>query len=361
MIFAQARKFRVTMLGNAVILCCLTYARGQIISGAVFNATKEQPAVGDAVLLLAGGRQLDRAITLKDGSFSVLDTPTDHLPTVPVLRVVHGGVNYDQIVRSGEKKDIVVYDSARVVQGIGAYICILQFQTHAHSLEVTELHSVRNDSAPPTTQANLANLDLVIPDGASVQSSIVSGPSREATAILPTPVRGEPNHYQFPYPLFPGLTRYVIVYDVPYQDRLLFQRKLEYSTSQFSLVLPTSMHAAPIGATRFEGVLSEKGIQVLPISSPTKGETIRFILRGSGAMARYLSPRPAAHSTISELPKPFSVNVLADPAKAQTRPIPIPAEVRGKHRTWIWLCSLLGLGIAVRLLLGNRFRKMQVH
>jgi hypothetical protein len=360
MIFAQARRFRRTMLGNAAILCFLTYANGQVISGAVFNATKEQPAVGDAVLLLDGGRQLDRAITLKDGSFSVLDTPTDH-PAVPVLRVVHGGVNYDQIVQSGEKNNMVVYDSARVVQGIGAYICILQFQTHAHNLEVTELHSVRNDSTPPITQVNLANLDLVIPDGASVQSSIVSGPSREATAILPIPVRGEPNHYRFPYPLFPGLTRYVIVYNVPYQDQLLFQRKLEYSTSQFSLMLPTSMHAAPIGATRFEGVLNEKGIQVLPISSPTKGETIRFALRGSGAMVRYLSPKPAPHSTISELPKPFSVNGVAEPAKAQTRPIPIPAEVRGKHRTWIWLCSLLGLGIAVRMLLANRFRKMQVQ
>src|SRR5579864_7873676 len=164
MIFAQARKFRVTMLGNAVILCFLTYANGQVISGAVFNATKEQPAVGDAVLLLDGVRQLDRTITLKDGSFSVLDTPTDHPPAVPVLRVVHGGVSYDQIVQSGKENNIVVYDSARVVQGIGAYICILQFQTHAHNLEVTELHSVRNDSTPPTTQVNLANLDLVIPD-----------------------------------------------------------------------------------------------------------------------------------------------------------------------------------------------------
>jgi hypothetical protein len=298
---------RVALVAIACLLLC-AFASGTLtIKGTVQNATTGTPSAGDNVILLDGTGEAGRAKTAADGTFSIDFASSENQSAPTMLRVVHGGVSYDQLIRTETFTKIVVYDSSKVVRGLGDYICILQFQTHGHWLEVTELHSIRNNSSPPKTQLSRNNFDIVVPNGAQIRSVTVAGPSNEVLAVLATLVQGERNRYQIPFPLLPGLTRYIIEYEVPYDDKASYRRTITYPTKQFSIMLPSAMSVTSLGASVFQHAVDQKGIQIEILSSPKPGETVAFTISGTGAMARYLSPKTPAHSSIPALPRPFPI------------------------------------------------------
>jgi len=278
---------------KSLILMILTVAPcgAQIIRGTVQNKTTGNPAPGDQVLLIhlidSGFREEGRTVTSEDGTFT-LQPPPSESPTAILIRVIHDGVGYDQPVQRDLVQNIPVYDSAHQVKDLTSYLSILQFQVRGHVLEVTELHAINNDSKPPMTQVGPSNFELFPPDGAQIRSATVAGPDNQPLKLSPTLIAGKGPHYQIDLPIKPGLTKYALSYDLPYSDRVVFRRRVQYLTKQFSILLPVSMRFRSIGRQRFHRAMDQQEAQFQALGPLKWQELLAFELSGTGDLPHYL-------------------------------------------------------------------------
>jgi hypothetical protein len=361
-------------------------AAAQTIHGNVENRTSSKPAAGDTVLLLAGAHEEARTTTAEDGTFSIpvhaSDSHSSGGTTTLLVRVIHDGVYYD-VRATPANAPIAVFDASPSVARITDFLAILQFQTKGSLLEVTELHALRNDSKPPITQAGPRNFSISIPSAAQLKTVSVAGPSDEPLPTAAIRVGGQPAQYAIPFPVKPGVTRYAVVYDMLYEGKFAFHRRVQYPTSRISVVLPSSMRFASRGRHAFHSTGQQLGSQVETVAALAANEPLAFELSGSGTLSRAFQPvapsqSPAGRSKPPEAAAPAAGATITTPTLRPSEPavthgpavpqpprtssaqqrIPIAAASAEALASWVSLAVAIIVAVAVTLwLLLSRKRR----
>jgi 5-hydroxyisourate hydrolase-like protein (transthyretin family) len=209
-------KFRLLSLAAALTLSASAFAA--TLTGTVTNRTTGKPAVGNVVVLmrLAGG--MDEAARTKTDargrfSFDIQDTQAPHL-----IRVNHENVNYfpkgGPVAPGTTSVEIDVYDVAPTVEGVAMTVNVMRIEADSSAMRIAELYVVKNISKPPRTQMSDRAFEIVLPDGAQVESSYAAGPGGQPVTSAPVPT-GEKNRYALVFPLRPGETRFQVSSSLP--------------------------------------------------------------------------------------------------------------------------------------------------
>jgi hypothetical protein len=317
-----ARSRAVSMLALCLTLACLptaTLAATQL-TGAVRNQTRNQPAVGDDVILMqldAGTPQELRTRTDAQGSFTLSVQNPDQLYLV---RVVHQGVAYDQKASPGEALSIRVFDAAPRVPGVTGTIEILRTGTNGNLLHVSDMYEIRNASTPPLTLAGDRTFDVYLPADAKIDSVLAAGPGEIALMISAAPVPGDPGHFTVNFPLRPGATKFAFNYDVPYAGHAAFRTRHAYPLQQFAVMIPPTMRFSSHSPAFKVLATGNTRYQVRATNQLPVGEGPAFEIAGTGALPPIAEPSKPA----GKLPQRPARTAPAAPAR---NPAPSLASV----------------------------------
>jgi hypothetical protein len=229
-----------------LVLSVVPLAGAADLKGRAINETLGKPAAGDVVVLLSLSEQgmTEAAHTRTDasGRFAL---PIDAPNATHVVRIVHQGVTYHQVVEPGTRPvAVAVYDVADRVDGVTAVMDVERFEATDDALEVKQLITVRNDSSPPRTLMNDHPFEIQLPLDAQVQSGLVQ--VEDGPPLKQKPVAGDrKGQYYFMFPVRPGDTRFAIVYRVPYKGEALIEPQLRNPLEKFVVMLPRSMKFEP--------------------------------------------------------------------------------------------------------------------
>jgi len=338
--------FRGALRISLMAVACAPYARAsETITGVVFNGTTGARAAGDDVVLLTldhGSLEVSRSKTAGDGSFRLrTDVLGKHL-----LRVRHGGVIYQQEVISGAISRIKVFDAASDLAGVHETVTIMKIESNGRSLNVTELHSVTNDSIPPRTLANASNLEILLSSKSILDSVVVAGPSWRPEKVKPKPIVVGSRQYAVGYPLRPGTTQFAVKYHLLFSDRAVLHPRLQYPTELWTVVFPQSMTFRALDKASFHGLMDQQGVQVQAITRAAAGSVPGFVVAGVGSLPQIVTPTSAA--TVSTQ-SPIPPRVGAE-SHVTARATPF-LQVTRKPLAWCGiggLVALLGISLAKR-------------
>jgi len=287
MLTAHAPKFFRTTFCLLVSIS-VTQCAGQIVAGIVNNGTAGTAQSGDLILLKSGSRELGRAISGELGGFRIQAKQlTGISPDSLKLQVVHDGVSYQQPIKLGIAANLTVYDASTHVDGLSEYLSIFQFEAKvADRLEVTELHAIQNNSWPPRTRVDAENFDLPLPAGAHNLLVTIAQPDGQG-ARLSIPDSSNRHHpYRLGVPLKPGMTKYVLTYQLPYSGELPFRRSAQYSMKKTFVVLSSAMSFTAPSTLHFHSIPDSTGAQVREIDSLAKHDVLAFRVAGTGVLAQ---------------------------------------------------------------------------
>ncbi len=277
-------KLRYTVAVLAVGLGVNALAAADL-RGVVRNGTTGKPAAGDAVLLLSpakGMTEIGRGKTDASGRvrFAVAGTPGPLL-----VRVVHQGVAYGAMAPPGVNSFVVqVYDVARKLDGVSATQHVQRLQTEGDTLQAVEEIAVRNASNPPRTLMNDRPLEIQLPPGAEVLTGRVQLGGGRPLTRKPSP-GDRTGHYYFPFPLYPGDTRFAVAYLLPYRGEAVIEPKILYPLKQFRVELPKSMQFEAKTPGMFEPMPGQTGTNVQVAAAVTPGQSLAFRVSGTGTVA----------------------------------------------------------------------------
>ena len=229
------------------------------VIGTVHNLTKGQPAIGDEVLLLRlekGMQQEARTETDRQGVFA-LRIVFKNAPHI--VRVLHQGVNYDQVLNGQGPLEIGVYDTARKVPGLSESLGIVKIKSDQKMLKVTEMYAVTNNSNPPITQSGPHDFDFSLPTNALFQSLQVRGPG--GIWVSAAPLQRGRNRYGIAFPLRPGDTLIKFSYLVA-GDATTFHLKLPYPLKAFGVAHPPSVSFRALNSSMFKSPGVTNGLQI---------------------------------------------------------------------------------------------------
>lgn len=274
------------MLSLLALLTCFTTTvlAANTITGSARNQSRGYPAAGDEVILVRLDRGMPeeaRAKTDLRGAFAL------HVqyPDQPYLvRVVHQNVNYDQRASAGDKLSIQVFDAAFRVPGITGSIEILRAGTNGRFLHVSDMYEIRNESAPPLTQAGAQTFEVYLPANANIDSVLAAGPGEIGGMISAAPVPGEPGHYTVNFPLRPGATKFAFNYDLPYDGHAAFRTRLAYPVQQLAVMVPRTMKFSSRSPAFRVLEAGNRNYQVQSASQLNAGDGPGFEVSGSGAL-----------------------------------------------------------------------------
>jgi hypothetical protein len=282
----------------------LTAFASSTISGSVRNQSRNEPAVGDEVILIRLDQEMEEEVhtrTTVQGTFSL---DVQHPDKPYLVRVVHKKVNYDQRVPVGGTIAISVFDVADHISGISGTIEIFRAGTVGKSLHVSDLFEVRNASSPPLTQAGEPACEVYLPVHAKLDSVLAAGPDKIGVMISAAPVAGKPGYYAVNFPLQPGTTKFAFNYDLPYSDHAVFHTWHAYPFQQLAVMIPTTMKfSSP--SSKFQILRTgASNYQVQAVGEVLAGPGPSFTVSGTGAF----SPSPDQTKTkissqLSLLPK----------------------------------------------------------
>ncbi|MGH9579531.1 MAG: carboxypeptidase regulatory-like domain-containing protein, partial [Terriglobales bacterium] len=259
-------------------------AWAETLTGVVRNGTLGRPSAGDDVILLElsqGMNEVARTKSDAQGRFSLeLPNPSaSHL-----VRVSHQNVNYFRPAPPGATSvEVEVYDAASRVAGVSAVVDILRLEADASSLQVVEVLGMKNDSKPPRTWMGERTVELVLPRGAQVQSSLAAGPGGMPVNSSLVPLDDKGRH-AFVFPIRPGETRFQISYTLPYSGEASLQPRLIYPVEHLVVILPKSMQLEPAAAQAFQQVSEEEGSMVHVATNVQPGQEPGFRVRGVGQL-----------------------------------------------------------------------------
>jgi len=266
----------------AAVLALSIGASAASLTGKITNGTVNKPQGGDEVVLLALSQGMQEAARTKaggNGSFK-FDVPDDGGPHL--VRVNYQGVNYFAMVPPGTTTaDVTVYEAAPKVEGISGTVNILRLQATDGTLQVTELHAVRNNSQPPRTQMSDQAFELYLPEGAEVQSGMAQGPGGQPLNSAPVPQK-EKGRYAFVFPLRPGETRFQVSYHLPYSGQATITPRPLVPYEHVVVMLPASMKFEPAPGTQFQAMPGETGAEVRVSNSIKPGDKLAFTISGTG-------------------------------------------------------------------------------
>jgi hypothetical protein len=177
-----------------------------------------------------------------------------------------------------------VYDSAKQVTGVAGRADISRVQTDGGQMQVTELFVIENNSSPPRTQMSERSFEMVLPEGAIVDSSLAAGPGGMPVNSAPVPT-GEKNHYAYVFPLRPGETKFQIAYHMPYSGSLSFHPQVLTPMDEVVVMLPKSMEFKN-PSPDFNASGQEKGMDIYVAHSVPAGKQLAFTVSGTGQIPR---------------------------------------------------------------------------
>jgi hypothetical protein len=250
------------------------------LTGTVTNGTTNKPSPGDEVVLLslAGGMdEVGHAKTDAQGHFSINAPDQGQM----LVRVDHQSVNYFKAAPQGTLLvDVTVYDAAKNIENMVGEGHVFRFQTvPGGQLEVQEMFILRNESAPPRTKMGY---EFDLPAGAQVVEGMAEGPGGMPTNTAPVAM-GQKNHYNFPFPMRPGRTRFQVTYKVPYAGTREFKLTPALSLAELGVMMPKSMQFNAT-AGNFSPAQDEAGMTVFVAKSLTANKEVKFSVSGEGTM-----------------------------------------------------------------------------
>ena len=302
LLMAVGPQFRNALL----LLACISLnsaIAAQSVSGRVQNQTTNRPADGDQVILLRLGEGMqEEARTTADAQGAFVLNRND-VNAQYVVRVLHQGVNYDQIVAGNAPLDLKVFDAVSRIPGLMGNIGIVEIQSEDNLLKVAEKFSIANNSTPPVTQASPSNFEISAPHGAKVELAEVKGPGGIWVKVSPEAVSGRKDVYRINFPLRPGETLFKFNYELPYSGSATFHLKLPYPVKGVGVVQPSSMSFKALLPGTFKEPLLSNGLRLEKvIQEPVAGEVPPFQVSGRGktpqpvTSAQATPPSAIAHS-----------------------------------------------------------------
>jgi hypothetical protein len=281
-----------------MLLTAVPLAAATNLKGWAFNETTRTPAAGDPVILLSlsegGMSETARTQTDDKGRFAlpVADPQVTH-----VVRVVHQGVTYHQIVEPGSRPiAVVVYDVANRVDGVTAVMDVERFEASNDALEVKQLVTMRNDSRPPRTLMNGRPFEIRLPPDAVVESGLVQ--VEEGQPLKQKPIAGDQKGlYYFSFPLRPGDTRFAVVYRLHYSGAATIEPQLRSPMEKFVVMLPKSMKFDPAFSGIFHAMPNTTPDNVQGTDAMTSENTLGFRISGTGMLEELKGRRQEAKNT----------------------------------------------------------------
>jgi hypothetical protein len=297
-VLKRASRSKAFGLGLAIMLATTALAAAVDLKGRAINRTTMRPAVGDEVILLslsdAGMSEAARSQTDAKGNFrlTVAEPKLTH-----VVRVVHQGIAYHQLVEPGTRPvAVAVYDVADRVDNVAAVMDVERFEATNDMLEVKQLITVRNDSRPPRTLMNDCPFEIQLPSEAEVKSGMVQ--VEDGQPLKQKPIAGDrKGRYHFEFPIRPGDTRFAIVYRMPYNGQALIQPSLRNPSEKFVVMVPKSMKFDPQAQGVFHSMPNTTLDEVQGTDAVTGGQTIAFRISGTGMLEELRARRQEAEPT----------------------------------------------------------------
>jgi hypothetical protein len=195
------------------------------------------------------------------------------------------------------------------------------FETDGSTLKVIEVFNLRNTAFPKVTQTAF---DFYLPDNAEIAFSEARTTTGMPLKVTTAPLQ-EKNKYQFLYPVKPGLTRFELVYTLPYAGSFKMQPRYVLTPHKFYVVTPKTMKFAATGGAQFHpeswAVEPTLDMTVNAVDSPASQQSIAYEISGAGmipqaeAQAQNQGPdanRPGGGlGTPNEKPNPISAGQWA--------------------------------------------------
>ncbi|MGC2110295.1 MAG: hypothetical protein WA655_12315 [Candidatus Korobacteraceae bacterium] len=269
-------------------LCLLltSFAAAQNITGTVTNGTTGKPSSGDEVSLLSlsqGMQEIGSTKSDAQGHFS-FPAPTD-TQAPHMVRVTHQGVGYfpqgGPLMPGATTANITVYDSAKKVDGLSQTVEVDRLQSDGKTLQGVTLYAVSNKSQPPRTQANdKGTFEIVLPEGAEIESAEAKGPGGQPIATETSP-GAQKNHYMLSYPLRPGETQFQVSYHMPYSGEASFSPKPQNDVQHFVVMMPKSMAFTAKDTQQYQAMTDPQSV-IMVATNVKPGQDLSFRVAGTG-------------------------------------------------------------------------------
>jgi hypothetical protein len=322
------RKFRTLMICAGLIAGCFAMAlAADTITGVARNQTDGRFAAGDVVVLLCPGRNMQeetRTRTNSQGSFTL----KVRYPDAPhLVRILHQGINYDQVASAGDAVSIDVFDAAAKVQGVTGSIEIIRVGTNGNFLHVSDMVEIKNESSPPLTQASERTFEVYLSAQAKFDSVLAAGSGAGSRAgsgkigmmISAAPVPGEPGHYTVNFPLRPGTTKFAFNYNLPYDGRATFRIKSMYPLQQLAVMIPPTMKFKSLSSAFQVLHTGNDSYQVEAVNQVKAGVRPEFEILGTGAFpALPVQAESESPPKLPVVPLP-TVPSVSDNSRARTQ------------------------------------------
>jgi hypothetical protein len=271
------------------LICFLlltSFAAAQNITGTVTNGTTGKPAAGDEVTLLSLSQGMQEIGTTKSdahGHFS-FPAPTDN-QAPHMVRATHDGVNYfpqgGPLMPGSTTAELTVYDAAKKVDGLSQTVEVDRLQSDGKQLQGISLYALSNKSEPPRTVANdKGTFEIVLPDGAELESAQAKGPGGQPIATDTAP-GAQKNHYLLSYPLRPGETQFQISYHLPYSGEASISPKPLGDVQHFVVMMPKTMTFTPKVAQQFQSMADPQSV-IMVATNVKPGQDLGFRVAGTG-------------------------------------------------------------------------------
>jgi hypothetical protein len=265
-------------------------AQAATITGTVTDKTTGKPAVGDTVVLVdvqAGMNEAAKATTDTHGHYSLNEPGSSPY----LVRVTHQGAGYFIAAPQGSGPgDITVYDVAAKVDGVGIDEDVIGIVDSTNGqLRVVERYAVHNTSSPPRTQWSPRTFEIVLPDGAVVDSVSGQRPGGLTTTIKLDP-DGLKGHYSFNFPIQPDDadkgTLFQLEYELPYSGKLTFHPQVSIPARTVWVMLPKSMTFTANAGSNFQSSPQDPAFQTFVARNALPGKALEFTVSGSGSLPR---------------------------------------------------------------------------
>jgi hypothetical protein len=265
-------------------------AQAATITGTVTDKTTGKPAVGDTVVLVdvqAGMNEAAKATTDTHGHYSLNEPGSSPY----LVRVTHQGAGYFIAAPQGSGPgDITVYDVAAKVDGVGIDEDVIGIVDSTNGqLRVVERYAVHNASSPPRTQWSPRTFEIVLPDGAVVDSVSGQRPGGLTTTIKLDP-DGLKGHYSFNFPIQPDDadkgTLFQLEYELPYSGKLTFHPQVSIPARTVWVMLPKSMTFTANAGSNFQSSPQDPAFQTFVARNALPGKALEFTVSGSGSLPR---------------------------------------------------------------------------
>ena len=178
----------------ALLLLFLSSAsEASSVVGRVINRSQNRPSAGDDVVLYSVDQtmhEIARTQSGPDGSFQ-FENPKNISYLVAAF---HQGVSYHTKTLHGDGPvEVTVYDAAQNVSGILDGSHTLFVHPENREVGITEFALISNQSSPPRTLAGIQTFKFVLPDHATLDSTLVQPPGTLPLRVKASPC-GQRNH-----------------------------------------------------------------------------------------------------------------------------------------------------------------------